>query len=168
MNAARMDYKPEDFPLPQDALLVEVCRKRGLRATDACYEKVPDPVHGGTRSVRHTQKEALRRSSAFDQYCDMHSIAEIPGGFSAARPEEAGLPLPTDPNPKLAGIEPVRMQGPLLFGDDPYNSVQPLLRAVPVNPDGTVVRRATPVDEEQPVVPPPIKLKPPPPLKLEP
>ncbi len=168
MNAARKDYKPEEIAVPQDALLVEVCRKSGLRATDACYEKVPDPVHGGTRSVRDTQKEVLRRSSAFDQYCDRHSSVDIPGGLAATRPEETGVLPPEDLNPKLAGIEPVRMQGPVLFGHDPYNSVQPLLRAVPVNTDGSAVKRALPVEEDKSAAPPLIKLKPPPPLKLEP
>ncbi len=168
MSAARKDYPPEEIAPPQDAVFVDVCRKSGLRATDACYEKVPDPVHGGTRSVRDTQKEILRRGSAFDQYCDLHRSADIPGGLAAVGPEETSLPAPDDPNPKLAGVDPVRMQSPALLGADPYNSVQPLLRAVPVNSDGTAVKRALPVEEERPVVPPPIKLKPPPPLKLEP
>ncbi len=168
MNATRKDYKPEEIATPQDALLVEVCRKSGLRATDACYEKVPDPVHGGSRSVRDTQKEVLRRNSAFDNYCDLHSNADVPGGLGAARPEESGALPPSDPNPKLAGIEPVRMQGPVLLGIDPYNSVQPLLRAVPVNTDGTAIKRALPVEEDQSAVLPPIKLQAPPPLKLEP
>ena len=101
-------------------------------------------------------------------YCDQHRSSDIPGGLAAATPEELGMPPPTDPNPKLAGIEPVRMQGLIILGFDPYNSVQPLLRALPVNPDGTAIKRALPVEEEQPVAPPPIKLKPPPPLKLEP
>jgi membrane carboxypeptidase/penicillin-binding protein len=168
MNATRKDYKAEEIPVPQDALLVEVCRKSGLRATDACYEKVPDPVHGGTRSVRDTAKEVLRRSSVFDQYCDRHSNADIPGGLAATRPEEIGVLPPEDLNPKLAGVEPVRMQGPVLFGDDPYNSVQPLLRALPVNSDGSAVKRALPVEEDKSAAPPVLKLKPPPPLKLEP
>ncbi len=168
MNAAKFDYKPEEIAVPQDAQFVEVCRKSGLRATDACYEKVPDPVHGGSRSVRDTQKEVLRRGSPFDQYCDQHRNTDIPGGLGATRPDEIGMLPPSDINPKLAGIEPVRMQGPVLLGNDSYNSVQPLLRALPVNPDGTAIKRALPVDDDQSAVPPPIKLQPPPPLKLEP
>jgi penicillin-binding protein 1A len=168
MNATRKDYKPEEFTPPQNAVVVEVCRKSGYRATDACYEKVPDPVHGGMRSVRDTRKELLRRESAFDQYCDLHRSSDIPGGIAAAHPDDLGLPMPGDANPKLAGVEAVRMQSPAIIGEDPYNSVQPLLRALPVDADGAVIRRATPVEEEQPAPPPLIKLKPPPPLKLEP
>lgn len=168
MNAARKDYKPEDILPPQDAHLVEVCRKSGLRATDACYEKMPDLVHGGNRSVRDTRKEVLRGGSTFDRYCGLHSNTDIPGELAAAPPEEIGVLLSSDPNPRLAGIEPVRMQAPSLLGIDPYNSVQPLLRALPVNSDGTAIKRAMPVEEDQSAAPPPIRLQPPPPLKLDP
>ncbi|MEI6537606.1 MAG: hypothetical protein WCN98_19845, partial [Verrucomicrobiaceae bacterium] len=60
------------------------------------------------------------------------------------------------------------MQGPAVIGTDPYNSTQPILHATPVNPDGTSVKRAKPVEEDNAASASPIKLKPPPPLKLDP
>jgi penicillin-binding protein 1A len=169
MNAARKDYKPEDFTIPENAQMVEVCRKSGLRATDACYEKVPDPIHGGMRSVRDTYKEALRPNSVFEDYCDVHQGSAGPLAITALRSSEANLsPNVTGFQPELAGVEPVHMQGVTVLGVDPYNSVQPVLRAQPVNPDGTPIRHALPVEEESnSPANNPIKLAPPPPLKLD-
>lgn len=63
------------------------------------------------------------------------------------------------------------MRDPVIVGMDPYNSEQPVIRAQPVNDDGSPIRRAVPLgpDEggdpgvEQPV----IRLQPPPRLKIE-
>ena len=83
-------------------------------------------------------------------------------------PVSSGLPLiPGPEGTQLASAEPVRMQGPAIIGADPYNSIQPILHATPVNPDGSSVKRATPVEEESASSTSPIKLKPPPPLKLD-
>ncbi len=169
MNAARKEYKPEEIPVPGDAQFVEVCRRSGLRATDSCYEKVPDPIHGGTRSVRDTYQEALRPGSVFDDYCDIHTGSERPLVFAPATPGEGNLPSMTGVGHlDLASAEPIRMLGPSVIGADPYNSIQPVLHATPVNSDGTSVKRATPVEEESQSSTSPIKLKPPPPLKLDP
>lgn len=168
MNAASKDYKPEEIPPPDNVQMVEVCRKSGLRATDACYEKVPDQVHGGTRSVRDTYREALRPNTIFEEYCDVHRGLGPPTGSFAVRANEANLPILVGSGPEVAGVEPVRMQGLTVLGPDPYNAVQPVLRAQPVNPDGTPIRRAQPVeDESNSPANNPIKLAPPPPLKLD-
>ena len=58
------------------------------------------------------------------------------------------------------------MKGLTVLGTDPYNSVQPVLRAEPVGEDGAPVVRAVPVEEES-ATQSPIKLAPPPPLKLD-
>ena len=168
MKAARQDYKPEEFPVPENLQFVEVCRRSGLRATDACYDHVPDPIHGGTRAVRDTYKEPLRRESIFDEYCDVHTSADMPPGLASAvkaRPDE--IAVPDTRNGKLASVEPVRMQGMTILGEDPYNAVQPLLKAVPVNEEGATVKKAVPVEDESTSAPA-LKLKPPPPLKLDP
>jgi penicillin-binding protein 1A len=62
------------------------------------------------------------------------------------------------------------MQDPTVVGPDPYNSEQPVLRARPVNEDGSAIRRAVPISPEEsnePAEQPVIKLKPPPALKIE-
>jgi penicillin-binding protein 1A len=169
MNAARKEYKPEEIPTPESAQIVEVCRRSGLRATDACYEKVPDTLHGGTRSVRDTFKEVLRRESLFDHYCDVHTSADTPGTLSKGSPE--GISLGTeDPIRVVAGVVPIRMQALPVIGEDPFNSVQPPPpKATPVDADGVAVPKAKPVEEESPTsANAPIKLKPPPPIKLDP
>lgn len=169
MNAARKEYKPEEIPVPPDAQFVEVCRRSGLRATDACYEKVPDPIHGGSRSVRDTYQEVLRPGSVFDDFCDIHTGSERPLLISSVNPGESELSsMPSESHLDMARAEPIRMQGPAIIGADPYNSIQPILRATVVNPDGSSVKRATAVEEESSSTISPIKLKPPPPLKLDP
>jgi penicillin-binding protein 1A len=169
MNAAHKgDYKAEVIPPPQNAQMVEVCRKSGLRATDACYEKVPDPIHGGTRLVRDTYKEALRPNSVFEDYCDVHQGSAGPVALSVLRSSENNLsPNVTGASTEVVGVEPVHMQGATILGPDPYNSIQPVLRAQPVNPDGSPIRHALPVEEESSTPNNPIKLAPPPPLKLD-
>jgi len=168
MNAARKDYKPEEFTPPENVQTVEVCRESGLRATDACYKKVPDPIHGGSRSVRDTYKEVLRPNSVFEEYCDVHRGSGAPVSPYAAHPTADNLPVLISTGSEIAGIEPVRMQGLTVLGHDPYNSVLPVPKAQPVNPDGTPVRRAQPVeDESNTPANNPIKLAPPPPLKLD-
>ena len=69
---------------------------------------------------------------------------------------------------KYSHIEPVHVQASPIIGADPYNAEMPILRARPVNEDGTPIRKAVPVgpDEGVPAEEPVIKLKPPPPLKI--
>ena len=162
MNATHKDYPAEESPPPQDAQLVEVCRKSGLRATDGCYEKVPDAEHGGVKLVRDTYIEVLRRRSYFDQYCNLHGSGGAP--ISVISVEEPQTPAsPTVPN-----AEPVHMKGLTVIGTDPYNAVVPVLKAEPVNADGSAIKKAIPVeDESQKLAKPVIKLEPPPPLKLD-
>ena len=166
MNASVKDYKPEEFPVPKDMQVVEVCRKTGMRATDACYEKVPDPVNGGMKAVRSTYQELLRPKSVFDLFCDVHRGGSIASDLITLRLGEDVGPNAAPANPLVANVPPVRMKGLTVIGADPYNSVQPILRAEPVNEDGTSVLRAVPVEEES-ASSSPIKLPPPPPLKLD-
>jgi penicillin-binding protein 1A len=70
---------------------------------------------------------------------------------------------------KYAHIEAVHIMNPSIVGTDPYNSEQPILRARPVNEDGSPIRRAVPIgpDESEAEDQPVLKLKPPPGLKIE-
>jgi penicillin-binding protein 1A len=165
MNATVKDYKPEEFPVPQDVQVVEVCKKSGMRASDACYEKLPDPVNGGIKAVRCTYQAYLRPKSIFDTFCNVHSGSSIPNDILSLRTGEDLAPTNAPVNPLVSNVPPVRMKGLTVVGTDPYNSFQPILRAEPVNEDGTSVLRALPVEETAP--PSPIKLAPPPPLKLD-
>lgn len=71
---------------------------------------------------------------------------------------------------RFAHIESVHVQDRIVIGADPYNSEQPILRARPVNDDGTPIRRAVPIGPDEggePVEQPVIKLQPPPRMKIE-
>jgi membrane carboxypeptidase/penicillin-binding protein len=166
INATVKDYKPEEFTPPEDAQIVEICAKTGMRATDSCYEKVVDPINGGMKAVRNTYKDLLRPKSVLDYFCDVHRGGSISADLLTLRHSNDLAPESAPQNPLLANVPPVRMKGLTVIGEDPYNSVQPILRAEPVNEDGTSVLRAEPVEEEANQASP-IKLKPPPPLKLE-
>jgi penicillin-binding protein 1A len=164
MNATVKDYKPDNFHAPPDVQVVEVCRTSGMRATDGCYEKVLDPVNGGMKAVRSTFQDIIRPKSHFDTFCNVHRGASISADLLALRSgEDFGPSAPA--NPQLANVPPVRMKGLTIIGSDPYRSFQPILKAEPVNDDGTAVLRALPVEETAPASP--IKLPPPPPLKLD-
>lgn len=169
INASQGGYPARDVPPPDGAERVELCRKSGMRATDFCYEKIKD-ASGEIKSVRSTYDEYLRPGSAFDSYCTVHTGEGVPSdvmtlaGFStpaieALHPDAA----------KFASVEPVRMQGLTILGADPYQSIQPVLRATPVNPDGMTVKRPEIVDPEETNAPDtsPVKLAPPPKLKIE-
>lgn len=166
MNATVKDYPPEEIQPPQEGRLVEVCQKSGKKATDACYEKVPDTANGGFKSVRSTYKELLREGSNYDVYCDVHRGSDAASFLASLRATDTVSPGQSPVNPMLANVTPVRMKGVTVLGNDPYNTVQPIIRAEPVNEDGSVIQRAVPV-EEQSENQSPIKLPPPPPLKLE-
>lgn len=167
MNATVKDYKPEEIQPPHDVQMVEVCRRSGLRALDTCYDKIPDPATGRVRAVRNTYREALRPRSNFDAFCDLHRNGEL-------RDDIAGMGVATDSMreslvtvaPEVANVAPVRMKGLTVIGADPYNTVQPVLRAEPVLEDGSTVQRAIPVEDPEEKQSP-IKLAPPPPLKLD-
>ncbi|WP_038162901.1 transglycosylase domain-containing protein [Verrucomicrobium sp. BvORR106] len=165
MNASIKDFKPEEIQPPHDMQMVEVCRRSGLRALDTCYDKIPDPATGKIRAVRNTYREALRQRSNFDVFCDLHRSGErgeeFPGLGSASIKDQ----LITQ-SPEVANVSPVRMKGLTVLGADPYNTVQPVLRAEPVLEDGSTVQRAIPVEDPQEKTTP-IKLAPPPPMKLD-
>ena len=167
MNAAQKDYQAEVIPPPQDAQSVEVCRKSGLRATDGCYEKVPDLVHGGTKMVRDTYWETLRHRSYFDTYCNIHGSGGAP--LAIMNPLETQSSTPEAP--EVANAEPVHMKSPTVLGNDPYFAILPPLHAIPVNEDGSAVKKAIPVsaaeDDGQKAARPAIKLQPPPKLNLD-
>lgn len=168
MNATTKNFPPQVIQPPQNVQLVEVCSLSGLRALDTCYEKVPDPVTGRTRAVRKTFTEVLRQRSNFDQFCDLHSNGEFRDDVvsSLGSASDSLRDSLVTISPEVANVAPVRMKGLTVLGADPYNTVQPVLRAEPVLEDGSTVQRAVPV-EEPAEAQTPIKLAPPPPMKLD-
>lgn len=168
LNGSEKDHATDSFEPPANAERVELCAKSGMRATDFCYEKVQMP-DGSTRSQRCTYFEYLRPGSTFDSYCTLHTGEGLPADIAAfhltSNDPMGGL---TADSSKFAHIDPVRMQGLTVLGSDPYKSIAAIPRAVPVNEDGTAVRRAQPVDTApDETIEVPIKLAPPPPMKIE-
>ena len=170
MNAAATTHAPQEIPPPESAERVEICLKSGMRATDFCYDKVKGP-DGVSKSVRNTYFEYLRPGSNFNASCNQHNSEGLPADLAQFH---QGMTASTDMSAlanasKFAHIEPVHVQAPIIVGVDPYNAEQPILRARPVNEDGSPIRKAVPVgpDEGNPIEAPALKLKPPPPLRIE-
>ena len=170
INASVQKYPAGDILPPADAEKVELCRKSGMRATDFCYEKVKD-ANGEIKSIRHTYDEYLRPGTVFDSYCPVHTSDGAPPDVSTLRgfssiDSEAGMMGPNFA--KFSHIEPVSMKGLTVLGTDPYQALQPVLRARPVAPDGVEIKRPEivepdPLDGFSPV----LQLAPPPALKIE-
>jgi len=172
INASAQGHTPQEFTPPESAERVEICRKSGVRATDFCYEKVKGQ-DGVERSVRNTYSEYLRPGTNFNALCPIHTgeglSADLVAFHRNANSTHQTTPLLADTS-KFAHIEPVHVQDMTVLGPDPYNSEQPILRARPVNDDGTPIRRAVPVSADEggdAIEAPIIKLKPPPPMKIE-
>lgn len=145
MNASLPSFASKEIPFPEGAKTVEICQKSGRRATDACYEELPGSEEGARQIVRSTYKEIIRSNIDFRHYCDYHS-----GGHEVARdpviPSIAALsPSSVDPLSSSKGASVVTVRSPALLGAaDPYNSVQPILKAKAAT-SKEEIRRATPV-----------------------
>ncbi len=172
INASTKGHTARDFSPPDSAEKVEICRSSGLRATDFCYEKIK-AADGTAKSVRNTYFEYLRPGTAFNATCNVHTGDGLSAdlvAFNASLSIAGETVLPADLS-KFSHLDPVRIQDKVIIGADPYNSEQPVLRARPVNDDGSPIRRAVPVGPEEGGDPaseqPVIKLQPPPRLKIE-
>ena len=171
MNGASLEHPSNPISPPPTMERVELCNKSGMRATDFCFEQVP-MKDGSKKSVRATYQEYVRPGMRLDGFCTEHTSEGIASDILAFRHIGLGLGEETASTSiddgKYAHIEPVRMVGLTILGSDPFNSVQPIPRAMVVNDDGTEARRAEPVesmDEAPPEIP--IKLEPVPKLKIE-
>jgi len=172
MNATTTDYKPEEFAPPENAERMLICTRSGLRATDFCYDKVTD-AEGREHEVPTTYPEVVRPGTIFDGVCTIHQgtglpqiIREFTPGIGRAEP---GIASQTT-DPKWTHVEPVRMQSVTILDPDhdPFHSIAPLLKAIPVSETGINVRRAVPVNEsEDGTETLPMKLSPPKAPKIE-
>lgn len=157
-------FPPAEINPPPSAEPVELCKKSGMRATGFCYEKTIG-ADGRERNVLSTYTEFMRPGARFDFYCTEHTsegvsmdiLAFSRGGLDG-RLNSGSSAVPG----RFSHVEPVRMQGLTILGQDPYKSVQPIRRAQPVLEDGQEARRAEVVepiedeeDEELPIRPSP-------------
>jgi membrane peptidoglycan carboxypeptidase len=165
MNVAQQMFASEIIEPPPGVERVELCEKSGRRATDFCFEPLPGP-DGKERSIRSTFYEYLRPGTRFDHYCELHSAEGVNADLLLFK--RVGSRGAAGDTGKYAHVEPVRMRGLTILGKDPYNSVQPVRRAIPVADDGAEVKRAVPVEplEEEPEELP-IRLSPPPRIFIE-
>jgi membrane peptidoglycan carboxypeptidase len=172
INASTKGHTAHEFSPPESAERVEICRSSGQRATDFCYEKVTGS-DGKERSVRSTYYEHLRPGTVFNSFCSIHTGEGLPADiatFHQGMTQSGETVLPADLY-RFSHIEPVRMRDPIIVGIDPYNAEQPVIRAQPVNDDGSPIRRAVPLGPDEggdtEVEKPVIRLQPPPRLKIE-
>ncbi len=143
MNASAAAFPSQPIPLPEGARTVEICKKSGRRATDACYEELPGSEDGERKIERSTYREIIRAGTDFHLYCDYHSGGE--GTPRPILPQIASSGPAPPPIQTGAPADAILVQSPTVIGaDDPYNSIQPVLRARPANAEDEV-RRATPV-----------------------
>ncbi|MEM1444389.1 MAG: hypothetical protein AAGF67_18735, partial [Verrucomicrobiota bacterium] len=140
MNAAAKEFEPRAFLPPPDAEQVEICLKSGELASNDCYETV-DKGDGISSQVRTTYIEYLRPGTTLEHICHIHGR-----GGSRIR----NLTQQSNDGPLRAGFilekaDPVFPIAPTVVGgDDPYGSVQPVIRA---RVAATVIT-ATPIGEE--------------------
>jgi penicillin-binding protein 1A len=149
MNSSIRDHKPEAFPKPTGMEPLEICRKSGLRATDFCFEKVKD-ADGLERSVRDTYFELARPGTVFNDYCTEHEgegLALDLIAFSSPIGKADGTSVPGSSG-GIPGVDPVRMQDDTVKGEDPYNSLKPTIRPADLRKEGTAVKRATAVEDD--------------------
>jgi membrane carboxypeptidase/penicillin-binding protein len=169
VNATVETYPPAEIPVPPGVERVELCKKTGMKATDFCFDRVARD-DGREQSVRSTYFEYTRPGTRFDLYCTAHTgegvtmdiLAFSRVGLGGRRQDSggsAGL---------FTNVEPVHLQGLTILGQDPYNSIQPLPRAVLVDENGSEIKRAEPVESlEDGPQELPIRLSPPPRIFIE-
>jgi penicillin-binding protein 1A len=168
VNATVESYPPTDVPVPPGIDRVELCKKSGMKATGFCYERVARD-DGKEQNVRSTYTEYARPGTRFDLYCTTHTgegvnmdiLAFSRVGLGGRSQEFGGAGL-------YKNVPAVRLQGLTILGQDPYNAVQPLPRAVIVDEEGDEVKRAVPVEslEDSPQELP-MRLAPPPRIFIE-
>ena len=131
MNSSLKSFPSDKFAAPQGAETMEICSISGHRATETCYETGIDFDTGRSVFTRCTYTEVVRPGDSMQRYCAVH------GGGAPRAPDVADL-LASDSNAAGAGAAeeeatPIPVSTPTILGFDPYNSKQPLLRALPVS-----------------------------------
>lgn len=168
MNASQKAFPASTVKAPVGGRTVEICDVSGLRATDSCYEPVLGEGDGPTRYVRCTFHELIGGGEEMPGRCGVHtSDNNVKADLTQILADAPGLTGISD----IETVEAVSMMAATIIGEDPFNSVQPALRARPVKLGGGVALKA----KRPPVVFPTsmgsvkfrIKLRQPPPLQFE-
>ena len=141
MNASLSVFTPKEITIPDNAVTVEVCRRSGMRATDSCYEKVqstssnlPEGFDPEERYERSTYKEIIRRGIKFQNFCDYHSDnPEIYVEATLPELEADNRAANQVVQPGASAVAAVIPRAPTVIGEDPYDSISPELKAIPVD-----------------------------------
>lgn len=128
MNAAAPTFGGNTIRPGSEVVQVPICRVSGQRATQFCYEMVPDPATGQVRSRVASTMEYFRKGTENLPFCSVHSGTEA-GGSSLALGNS------------MMDVVPVRPKSQALLGEDPYHSEQP--EFAPSSLEGGVIRRRT-------------------------
>ena len=143
-------------------MTIEICLKSGLRATDSCYEEMVGEDEGIRKIVRTTYQEIIDKEMDFHKFCQFHSN----GSELVRNPIINSLNNNTLPTTKSNGSEAIFLGSPTVLGEnDPYASIQPVLRAKAVNekeksPKATAVgTKLIEYDKQTISITPPEKIK---------
>ncbi|MEM9015486.1 MAG: transglycosylase domain-containing protein [Verrucomicrobiota bacterium] len=127
MNAAAEKFEPRAFLPPPDAEQVEICEISGELASDNCYE-TQENADGISNQVRCTYVEYLRPGTGLEMICSVHGKGSHRRRNLTNQTTESGLIRPQFI--VQANADPIMPIAPTVVGgDDPYNSVAPVIRA---------------------------------------
>lgn len=134
MNATFDDFSPVAIEPPAELVKVEICDRSGKLATDGCYEN--ETIDGQNVLARCTYAEYVRPTRKLTGQCPIHGDDAAPNLLTEPTfAFSTSIAVSAD----IASVAPVSMRGPTVLGDDPYNSVTPLV----------AVRAAVPYDDEE-------------------
>ena len=130
MNKSLSTFPPKPIEIPESAMSIEICLKSGLRATDSCYEEIVGENEGIRKIVRTTYQEIIDKEMDFHKFCQLHSN----GSELVRNPIINNLNNNRSPITKVNPSEAIFLGSPTVLGEnDPYASIQPVLRAKAVN-----------------------------------
>ena len=123
-------FPSKPIEMPDSVTTIEICSKSGLRATDSCYEEIAGEEEGTRKIIRVTYEEIIDKKMSFHKYCQIHST-----GLDSIRSPIISNLNSNKPQPIANNsTEAVFLGSPTVLGElDPYASIQPVLRAKPVN-----------------------------------
>ena len=145
INAANEYYPSEPIEPPPGVIEIKICDRSGKLATDNCYE--PELIDGQKIATACSYIDYARSNQRHLETCPIHG-GDHPAD-DLANPTLALATRVTRRSVGLAGIVPISMRGPTVLGEDPYNSLQPIIGSgkpiVPASPAGGAAIKATTV-----------------------
>jgi membrane carboxypeptidase/penicillin-binding protein len=132
MNTALEQFPAKAITPPEGLVALELCDRSGMRATDACFaQEVRD---GRTLNVRTTHLTHVRPEHVMAAYCPVHGDGGTGSPqYSTLRLGNPALPPPPKNmgagNKSYPGFKSIAMLSPTVLGDDPFDSIAPVVRA---------------------------------------